>query len=79
MLPCVILGDSLAVGIGQYRPECHIVAQTGITSGRYVQTLLSDQEAATALISLGVKTAWRKLSIWRAAAAGHGTIRARKR
>ncbi len=54
MLPCLILGDSLALGIGQYRPECHTVAQTGISSGRYLATLLTDQSADTALISLGV-------------------------
>jgi lysophospholipase L1-like esterase len=54
MAPCLILGDSLAVGIGQYRPECHTVALTGITSGRYVQTLLTPQAGTTAVISLGV-------------------------
>ena len=54
MLPCLILGDSLALGIGQYRPECRTAAQVGITSARYIQTLLIDQSATTALISLGV-------------------------
>jgi lysophospholipase L1-like esterase len=54
MVPCLILGDSLAVGVGQYRPECRTVAQTGITSGRYVQTLLTNQAAQVAIISLGV-------------------------
>lgn len=57
MVPCLILGDSLAVGIGQYRPECRVVAQTGITSGRYVQTLLAPQSGASAVISLGVNDA----------------------
>jgi lysophospholipase L1-like esterase len=57
MVPCLILGDSLAVGIGQYRPECLTVAQTGITSGRYIQTLLTTQTGNTAVISLGVNDA----------------------
>jgi lysophospholipase L1-like esterase len=54
LVPCVILGDSLAVGIGQYRPECETVAQTGITSARYVQTMLRDYSGNVAVISLGV-------------------------
>ncbi len=57
MVPCVILGDSLAVGIGQYRPDCETIAQTGITSGRYVQTLLRGTEGRVAIISLGVNDA----------------------
>lgn len=51
---CLILGDSLAVGIGQHRPDCRTVAVTGITSGRYVQTLLTARAAESAVISLGV-------------------------
>lgn len=47
----------MAVGIGQYRPECRVVAQTGITSARYVQTLLTEQSGASAVISLGVNDA----------------------
>jgi hypothetical protein len=54
MVACLILGDSLAVGIGQYRPECHTVAQVGITSSGYIQTLLTPQAGGTAVISLGV-------------------------
>jgi len=32
MLECLILGDSIAVGIGQARPECVTLARSGITS-----------------------------------------------
>lgn len=32
MLECLVLGDSIAVGIGQARPECVTLARSGITS-----------------------------------------------
>jgi len=32
MLECLIIGDSIAVGIGQARPECVTLARSGITS-----------------------------------------------
>lgn len=54
MLDCVILGDSLAAGLGQARPDCAVAAVSGITSGRYVQTFSGMQRARTAVISLGV-------------------------
>ena len=54
MLPCLILGDSLAVGVGQARPECSVVAEVGINSARYLQTLHGARHARTVVISLGV-------------------------
>jgi hypothetical protein len=54
LVACVFLGDSIAVGIGNYRPECETVAKVGITSGRYIQTMLVNQTADVAVISLGV-------------------------
>lgn len=54
MPACVVLGDSLAVGIGQWRPDCQTIAQTGITSSRFVQTLMRDVQGQVAVISLGV-------------------------
>ena len=35
MLECLILGDSIAVGIGQARPECVTLARSGITSEKW--------------------------------------------
>jgi len=32
MLECMILGDSIAVGIAQQKPECAVIARVGITS-----------------------------------------------
>ena len=54
MIPCLILGDSLAVGVAQARPECAVIAEVGINSGRYLQTLHATRHARTVVISLGV-------------------------
>jgi hypothetical protein len=54
VVPCVIMGDSIAVGVGMYRPDCETVARSGISSARYVSTMLSPQDAQTIVISLGV-------------------------
>jgi lysophospholipase L1-like esterase len=54
LLECLVLGDSIAVGLGQARPECAVVAVSGITSERYVQTLHARPRARTVVISLGV-------------------------
>ncbi len=56
MLPCVLIGDSIAVGVGQAWPECETIAQVGITSVRYLTTLLPPGrlDADLAVISLGV-------------------------
>ena len=56
MLDCLILGDSIAAGVGQARPGCVTVAKVGITSGTYMQTLFptAPKAAETVVISLGV-------------------------
>ena len=54
MLDCIVLGDSIAVGVGQARPECRDVAVSGITSEHYVQMFTGAPQAHTAIISLGV-------------------------
>ena len=58
MLECLILGDSIAVGTQQFRPECVAMAKVGINSQQWRrQYLQSDQgalpEAKTVIISLG--------------------------
>jgi lysophospholipase L1-like esterase len=58
MLECLILGDSLAVGIGQIRKECTTYAVSGISSYNYVNrhilyTGSNNKEAKTVIISLG--------------------------
>ncbi len=58
MLECLILGDSLAVGVGQVRKECVTYAKSGINSYDYVNrhilyTNTYHKEAKTVIISLG--------------------------
>lgn len=37
MIPCTIIGDSIAVGLGQEMHECRTIAQVGISSGHWDQ------------------------------------------
>jgi lysophospholipase L1-like esterase len=56
MLECLILGDSLAVGVGQVRKECVTQAVSGINSYNYVNRHISHSnhtQAKTVIISLG--------------------------
>ena len=58
MLECLIMGDSLAVGVGQIRTECVTYAKSGINSYDYVNrhvlhTKTDQKEAKTVIISLG--------------------------
>ena len=57
MLDCLILGDSLAVGVGQIRKECVTYAKSGINSYDYVSRdmlhIKGNTSAKTVVISLG--------------------------
>lgn len=57
MFECLILGDSLAVGVGQVRSECKTQAQSGVNSYDYVNRHLyytaGNVNAKTIIISLG--------------------------
>ena len=57
MLECLILGDSLAVGVGQVRTECVTRAKSGINSYDYVNRHIlhtkGDTQAKSIIISLG--------------------------
>lgn len=57
MLECLVLGDSLAVGIGQIRKECVTYAKSGVNSYDYVNRFVmrtgSNNTAKTVIISLG--------------------------
>lgn len=57
MLECLIIGDSLAVGVGQIRKECVTHAVSGINSydyvNRFVMHTKGDTAAKTTIISLG--------------------------
>jgi hypothetical protein len=65
MLDCLILGDSIAVGTQQFRPECVAYAKGGINSWQWnKQNKQQSLAAKTVIISLGsndhagVRTLW---------------------
>ena len=54
MLECLIIGDSIAVGTAQHRPECAVIARVGINSKSWVNKhITEDLQAGTVVISLG--------------------------
>jgi len=57
MLECLILGDSIAVGIGQHRPDCVTIAKVGITSQNWLSSYQNhptfNRPYKIAVISLG--------------------------
>jgi len=56
MIECLIMGDSIAVGIAQQRTECVVEAKAGINSMDYVNGLYffyAVPKAKTTVISLG--------------------------
>lgn len=54
MLECLILGDSIAVGIAQHRRECVSYAQVGITSAAWNNKFLAKNlQSRVTTISLG--------------------------
>lgn len=56
MFDCLILGDSIAVGIASARPECQSIARVGWTSQRWNRDFLAVVESRSAevvVISLG--------------------------
>jgi len=54
LISCLVIGHSIAVGVGQYLPECRTEDRVGITSQQFAHELLSPQEADKVVISLGV-------------------------
>jgi lysophospholipase L1-like esterase len=64
MLDCLIVGDSIAVGIKQFRPECVTYSQTGITSTGWNNKFgNNDLSAETVIISLGTND-WAKIDTY---------------
>lgn len=54
MLECLILGDSIAVGTAQHRPECTVHAQVGVNSKNWVNKYVTKPlTARVTIISLG--------------------------
>lgn len=54
MIECLILGDSIAVGTAHFRPECAVMAKSGINSKDWNTKHYHDQlKSDTVIISLG--------------------------
>jgi len=54
MLDCLILGDSIAVGTAQFRPDCAVYAKSGINSHNWLNKNVSKNlTAKSVIISLG--------------------------
>lgn len=54
MLDCLILGDSIAVGVQQYKPNCALYAKVGINSKQWNKNFtMLELNADTVVISLG--------------------------
>lgn len=54
MLDCLILGDSIAVGVQQYKPNCALYAKVGINSKQWNKNYtMMNLNADTVVISLG--------------------------
>jgi len=54
MIECLIVGDSIAVGVSQVRTECQSIAKSGINSSNWNQLHLHKlKPARTLIISLG--------------------------
>jgi lysophospholipase L1-like esterase len=54
MLECLILGDSIAVGTAQFRPDCAVYAKSGINSHNWLnKNVGKNLTAKSVIISLG--------------------------
>ena len=53
MINCLIIGDSIAVGTHQFKPECRAVARSGINSWQFNKTYPGQFASNTVIISLG--------------------------
>lgn len=53
MLECLIVGDSIAVGVGSVSPKCETIAKVGINSKNFVVSNVYIPAADTTVISLG--------------------------
>ena len=54
MIECLLIGDSIAVGIAKHRPECQVIAKVGINSKNWVnKNITKELSAETVIISLG--------------------------
>lgn len=48
--PCLIVGDSIAVGVAPHRPECAVEARVGVSAASFVASRTASD---TVIVSLG--------------------------
>jgi hypothetical protein len=64
MFECLIMGDSIAVGIGQAKPECATIARVGITSKKWNKDfsnhLTFKKSYKVVVISLSTNDMWNQ-------------------
>lgn len=53
MIDCLVLGDSIAVGVGSVSHQCQTIAKVGINSKNFVISHKHIPQANTTVISLG--------------------------
>lgn len=53
MIECVLLGDSIALGVARSQPSCQVQAVSGIGTGSYLSRFSHTVHARHALISIG--------------------------
>lgn len=65
MLECLILGDSIAVGVSRQLPNCESVAEGGINSRNYYNTYISQvADAKNYIVSLGANDGYTNTAEW---------------
>lgn len=52
MIECLVLGDSIAVGVAQHLPECQVIAKVGLTSSQVLASVKAVSNDVT-IISVG--------------------------
>ena len=57
--PCLLLGDSIAIGIARLRPACRLVAQKGITSDEVLAAAPADRSYRHVIVAMGSNDRWR--------------------
>ena len=65
MLECLILGDSIAVGVSRQLPNCESVAEVGINSRNYYNTYIGQvADANNYIVSLGANDGYTNTAEW---------------
>ena len=76
-VPCAVIGDSLAVGIGAWAPACAVAAKVGIRSSSFARAHPEPVEAEVVVISLGANDSAADQTL-SSLAAVRTTVRARQ-